>query len=496
MEEPQWSILANSPADTPTYTRPLQGSELFADQVMLSQDGFGECCMGITFTTTLTSEELRGKTKEALARLRFHAPITAAALQAGIHDPQLRSWIYTPVYDPTDLERWVSEVLTVLDDPVDPSTFIQNMNGNKLPYVLPDGRAQYLRLYLMRPSATLNEFGFFFHGTHALMDAHPTIVALSLLLEYMTSADLPDIAGLSWGTEWENLPAGPITSTGGRRAEWDVDGNALMAKVVGIYSNPTPPHSLRTNLRPIAVQGRPRRLVVELTAGETLNILQALKRLGFSFTNLIEAAIALSIYKLNPVSSGTESEAHVTFGSSVISLGRSLVAPHASRGHFVSRFVLVPVSVPWRDISGAGGEKARLLIAMEKLKEQYTEYLSNPCTPQLMAEQMRLAPPRDGMPMSNPYVSTSSNLGKLEGELPVLWSPNGDASAYRESDAPLFRVGGLHFGHRLTLPTLMMHSWTIHSRLFIQAQALDCWDEDILQKYMQEIVRSILMIAA
>lgn len=133
----------------------------------------------------------------------------------------------------------MSEVFAVLNDPIDPPQFIQNMNAAKLPYVLPDGRAQYLRLYLIRPSATLNEFAFFFHGTHALMDAHPTIVALSLLLEYITSQDLPDIATLPWGTEWKNLPAGPITSTGGRFAQWETQGNALLAKVLGVYSNPT-----------------------------------------------------------------------------------------------------------------------------------------------------------------------------------------------------------------------------------------------------------------
>ena len=114
----------------------------------------------------------------------------------------------------------------------------------------------------------------------------------------------------------------------------------------------------------------------------------------------------------------------------------------------------MPVSVPWRDIYNVSGEKARLLTAMEKLKEQYNEYLNHPCTPQLMAEQMRLAPPREGMPMSNPYVSTPSNLGNVESELPVLWTPTGAASAGCNSEPPLLRVGDLHFGHRLTLPTL------------------------------------------
>ena len=170
---------------------------------------------------------------------RFDSPITATTLEPGIHDPQLRSWLYTPIQNLDDLHSWASEMLTVLDDPVDPSQFVQSMNAARLPYILPDGRSQYLRLYLIRPKGTINSFGLFFHGTHAFMDAHPTLVALALVLDYMTAPNLPDVATLPWGTEWKNLPAGPMVSTGGRRVEWDNEGNALLAKVIGAFSNPT-----------------------------------------------------------------------------------------------------------------------------------------------------------------------------------------------------------------------------------------------------------------
>ena len=170
---------------------------------------------------------------------RFDSPITATTLEPGIHDPQLRSWLYTPIQNLDDLHSWASEMLTVLDNPVDPSQFVQSMNAARLPYILPDGRSQYLRLYLIRPKGTINSFGLFFHGTHAFMDAHPTLVALALVLDYITAPNLPDIATLPWGTEWKNLPAGPMVSTGGRRVEWDNEGNALLAKVIGAFSNPT-----------------------------------------------------------------------------------------------------------------------------------------------------------------------------------------------------------------------------------------------------------------
>lgn len=74
---------------------------------------------------------------------------------------------------------------------------------------------------------------------------------------------------------------------------------------------------MRTSLPNITVPGRPQRLLVELTPKETTGILQGLKKLGFTSTHLIEAAIALATYSLNPVSEEASSEAHVTYGSSV-----------------------------------------------------------------------------------------------------------------------------------------------------------------------------------
>ncbi|PIL25978.1 hypothetical protein GSI_11732 [Ganoderma sinense ZZ0214-1] len=502
MAEPGWTTLTNAPERRLTYTRPLLGSELFADQVMQLEEGFGECCMGITFATALPSGELRTRTEQALIRLRFDAPITAATLESGIHHSQLRSWLYSPIQSTEELYPWVSEMLTVLDEPVDPSQFVQDMNAAKLPYVLPGGHFQYLRLYLIRSGGAMNTYGLFFHGTHALMDAHPTIVALGLLLNYMTSPDLPDITALPWGTEWKNLPAGPVTSTGGRRVEWDAVGNALLAKVAGIYRNPTPPHSVRTSLPNTTISGRPVRLLVELTPEESANILQGVKRLGFTSSQLLEAAVALATYSLNPISAEASSDAHVTFGSSLISLGRYLVPPHSAKGHFISRFVLVPVSVSWRDISGSESasdveaDKRRLLAAMATVKEQYAEYLSNPCTPQLMAEQMRLAPPKNGMPMVNPYVSTCTNLGKMEGLIPMLWPATRCANGDANPSPPILRVSALHFGHRLTLPTPLVQLWTMHSRISIQIEAADTWDPKVLQEFLQEIVRFMLMVTA
>ncbi|KAI0753180.1 hypothetical protein C8Q80DRAFT_1118380 [Daedaleopsis nitida] len=499
MTEAEWTILSSPFDNVGSYSRPLLGSELFADQVMQSGDGFGECCMGITFTTALTSDDLLIRTKEALMRFRtagsipcrYEAPIAAATLQSGIHDPQLRSWVYTPIKSTEQLQEWVANTLMIVQDPVDPSQFIQRMNCQRLPYILGNEQSQYLRLYITRPSGTTNEFALFFHGTHALMDAHPTMNALSLLLNDISTSAPIDLGSLKWGLEWKNLPPGPITSTGGPRtqSDWDTAGKELMGKIVNLYTNPVPPHSLKCESLRASVPGRPRRLLTELTSAETSKILAAVKAHRCSVSHLIDAAVSLATFKMSPVSPEDVENAHITYGSSLISLERYLVPPHQSKGHFVSRFVLVPVVVRYKDIVCIEDEKERLTAAMISLKKQYIEYLENPCLPHLMAEQMRLAPPREGLPMVNPCVSTVTNVGNVEKLLPVLW--RSDTSA---GSTPSLRVSGLHFGNRITLPTPMVHIWTMHGRLFIQIQATDNWDDRALQEYMHEIVRQMILL--
>lgn len=86
------------------------------------------------------------------------------------------------------------------------------------------------------------------------------------------------------------------------------------------------------------------------------------------------------------------------------------------------------------------------MAAMKQSKVSYAELMANPCLFQLMAEQVRLYPPRSsgtgsGIPVRDSNVVT--NLGRIEDELAVLWT---DADASNRS--PIFRVDKLHFGHR------------------------------------------------
>ena len=77
-----------------------------------------------------------------------------------------------------------------------------------------------------------------------------------------------------------------------------------------------------------------------------------------------------------------------------------MVPLHNSKGHFVSRFVFASVTIPLAPLSTIDDDKERLILAMQSVKEQYIDYLSNPCTPHILAEQMRLAPLRGDLSLA------------------------------------------------------------------------------------------------
>ena len=176
--------------------------------------------------------------KVELIHPSFVCPILAANPEFGIHHAKLRSWTYTPLANHDEAQKWAEETVVMLDEVVDPSSFIQRMNVTRLPYTLSDGTAQQLRVYLFRPSSLVNVFALFFHGPHYMLDAKPNMQAFAVLLDFMSSPQDVALADLKWGTEHKNLPPGPVTATGGRRKEWETVGMGLFAKAGGMQANP------------------------------------------------------------------------------------------------------------------------------------------------------------------------------------------------------------------------------------------------------------------
>ena len=62
----------------------------------------------------------------------------------------------------------------------------------------------------------------------------------------------------------------------------------------------------------ISVFGNMHVFSVEFTEKETADILQALKKLGHTFTHLLEAAVALATFKSSPIPEDQVAIAHVT----------------------------------------------------------------------------------------------------------------------------------------------------------------------------------------
>ncbi|KAI1782456.1 hypothetical protein LXA43DRAFT_977562 [Ganoderma leucocontextum] len=389
------------------FIRPLLASEFLCDRAAALENGLGECCMGFTFTTTLTEDDLNMRVKDAVIHLRYACPIVAATIvDDGTEAPP--SWLYPLVTDPDYAERWAEETLFILKEHTDPFQFIQAMNNKKLPYVLRDGSHQYLRIYLIRPNTLLNMFGIFFHGSHAFLDAKPTLRVFSLLLELMSSPQSVPLADIPWGTEYRNLPPGPVTATGGPREEWDTAGKALMSKISAIHMNTQASHSILDNPPDIVQYGKMQRLWIEFTEAETANIARELN----------------------------------------VSIANRLSCTFDSAAHFVSCFVFVPVTIAWEPLSRAPVGKERLVAGMEQSRACYTEYLANPCILHLLSEQLR----RRSLVLIGPSeqrreCDTVTNLGRVESILPTSWPLR---PLPESNESPVFRVEKLRFGHRVT----------------------------------------------
>ncbi|KAI1789706.1 hypothetical protein LXA43DRAFT_974127 [Ganoderma leucocontextum] len=443
--EPDWEPLAGTAA----YTRPLLGSEASTDQMGLLQNGMSQVCMGVAFTTSLAPPELEVRLKEAVIRLRYTCPIVGATLRSGIHDPQLRSWVYTPLKDVHEARAWADQTVVSVLEPTEPHTFLASKIETNLSYKLVDGVSQFIRIYLIRTDITHNTFGIFFHGVHAIMDARASLKASSLLLEWMSDPKIGSVADLQWGKEFANLPPGPITATGGPREDWQTHGTALLMKVGAHFANETPSHSLNPGSSDITVPGKLHRYMMTFTAEETAKMTQTLKRLGYTFTHLMDAATALATFELNPVSEDAADKAHVAYDLSTISLSDRLPPSLDSRRHFVSCLATLPVDIVWKPLVSLAPGKARLLGAMAQSKAQYDEYLANPCMPHLTSELARIAPLREIPPPRSPYAPSPVNFGLVERFLPTTWPKEGASVG-----PPLFRVDAMHIGHRFLWPML------------------------------------------
>lgn len=488
--EPGWELRSLSSGAIMAYTRPLLGSELVIDQMMRLTDGATQFAIGVQFTTTIPEREIEARLKEATIRLRHECPLIGATIKPGIHDPDLRSWVYKPLKGAEEAREWADETVHYHPDPVDPPSFLQSTVANKLPYILADGSEQYLRVFVMRPDSSLNTFCIILHGSHSIIDAKPGLNAVSLLLEWMSTPNLGNVADLPWGTEHQNLPPGPITATGGPREDWNTNGTALLQKFGAFFGDKTPSHSLLAESIIIKDHRKLQRFHVTFTVQESAKITQDLKTLGFTFSELLDAATILATFELNPVPDDQVETARVANDVSVISITDRLPPTIDRRKHIVSCLANSPLTIHYAPLAKLSG-KARLIAAMRQAKDQYDAWLANPCLPHMTAELARIAPPRELAPSLSPYAPYMTNIGKVENYIATVWPRD-----VQPGEAPIFRVDQMHIGFRKAWVRPIIHSWSIQGKLSILVQGGDNWKEDVLRDYANEIARQISFVMA
>ncbi|KAM5545231.1 hypothetical protein V8D89_001342 [Ganoderma adspersum] len=496
--EPSWE---QRPDAANAYTRPLIGSELWYDQSMRLQDGLSQFAIGIQFTTTIHERDIEARVKEAVIRLRyvqgtFECPLVAATIERGTHHPEFGSWVYAPLASAAAAGAWADQVVHYLPAPADPASFLHaTVETTTLPYVLADGSEQFLRVYLTRPSPAHNAYCLSLHSLHSIADAKPALNALGLLLEWMATAprDSEKVEDLAWGTEAKNLPPGPVTVTGGPRADWGTNGMALIQKFQTVFADQTPSHGLACDASGDA--GMARRFLVKFTVQESAKIVQALKTLGFTFSELLDAACLLVAFEQNPAPANKLEAAHVK-GASLITLTDRLPPSIDRRRHLVSCLVFAAYRLDCAPLSPLAG-KARLLAALRQAKDHYDGWLANPCLPHFIAELCpHIAPTKETVaamspPPGGPHVPMMTNVGRIEDYVAPVW-PSGEG----KGEEAVIRVEDMHLACRMgsvwVQPTL--HSWSIQGRLSVLLEAAGVWDKDVLQEYMNEIVRQICLV--
>ena len=213
--------------------------------------------------------------------------------------------------------------------------------------------------------------------------------------------------------------------------------------------------------------GKLQRFIVTFTAQESAQIARALKTLGFTFSELIDAATALATLELNPITDDDKlASAHADVGGMYVPFFRlslfdtklNLVLRYDSvalndrlpptidrRRHIVSCMAITPLTIRYGPLAKLNG-KARLVAAMQQAKEQYHEWLANPCLPHLMSELSRIAPVKEASPPGpSPFGATMTNVGRVESYVSAIWPRN-----VQPGEAPVFRVEQMHIGHRST----------------------------------------------
>lgn len=137
--------------------------------------------------------------------------------------------MYTPIQDESDCESWVDAAFTILErgSSLDVQEFIDSRVQTRLP-VDSSGKRSMFQCYLLADD--VGTYGLYFHGSHCILDAWPTLFALGLMLEWMAADPLDAPIDVEFGAEYKNLPPDPVSVSGGPRESWWTSGIELFVE--------------------------------------------------------------------------------------------------------------------------------------------------------------------------------------------------------------------------------------------------------------------------
>jgi hypothetical protein len=348
------------------------------------------------------------------------------------------------------------------------------------------------------PGPTLH--GLFIHSTHALMDSQVAIDLIRLLLEGISGGEqfnsIP-VSELPWGEETKNLDVGPTAAVGGVKEGWEVEGVKLMETQARALGNQQPSHSLKPQRTEITEPGKPVRAHRILDEELSSRLIQATKKAGFTITQLWDAVQIIATFEYNPERLGDPQKQHITLFPVIVALRHMIQPPERRRTAVglldVGFHLTVPLSLldqhTGTDISTS---RDKLLAVMQSIKSQYVSFLSNPHLPVLETAEVALYPLKELTPPVNPYWGEITNFGVIERILPVVWDGKGVVEGEKLGEGKMIeravKVEELFLGLRQMSMRTMTHVWTIHSKIHLQVQAADIWDQEYLEGFLDKMI--------
>lgn len=471
--EPTWMRMSGR--KTPIYTRPLLGSELFDDRTSVLLDGMTDACIGFTFQSLYAADEVEQRARNAFARLRFSCPIIATDIVGDVSGPIPRSWVYAPVQCLSELTRWMNDAFCTVQQDLNVNAFVEDTSRSRLPYKRQNAGPIWFRCYLLLGND--NKYGLYFHGPHAIMDGGPTLDAFALMLQWMTNDATEPAENLPWGTEWHNLPLGPVSATGGPREDWDIAGIELLKQLPDSEAVRTIPLTARPLRISQSAVGKTCRLERVLDSASTRRLVNKTRAIGCSMSHLFEAAYCMALLARNQITPSVWNAYHFSGNSSAISLISHLRLPYDSKTHFISSRTHIPIQISMSEISSIVSPRRQLLQIAQAIQQRYTRFATHPCMPHVQAAR---AYHPNALSESPDVESSVNNVGPIERRLPLSWKGSHAIEPVIELESVLFSV-------RLTSLAPIIHIWTMKGSLHVQIQASDTWLEADLQDLLDTI---------